>query len=304
MTFSHALQSARRLAAVCFCAALAACSRQRPTPEAAKDTPDAGAQPEVVRCAVIGGMVTSGLWQAVAARYEAETGAKVELTVSGNKRMIVDPMRRGDVDLITLHASDAIVNLVADGYATDPQPWARNDHVIVGPADDPAGVRGMKDAGQALAKIVARKSPFVMHRGTGATQLLKELLEEAHVALSDEQTLSLRPTDNQETVLELAAQKHAYSMVGRIPFKVGKMQGPGLEVLVQGDPKLQRPYLVAVADPKRFPGAHVAAAKRLAVYLRSPKTQAFLAGYSNASFGSEPPFFPVVVPEGDAGDGP
>jgi tungstate transport system substrate-binding protein len=297
-----------RVAGVCACIALAAC--HRPTAEPTRDagSADAGAAdagaPGVVRCAVIGGMVTSGLWSALSKRYEAETGARVELTVSGNRRMIVDPMRRGDVDLITMHASDAIVNLVADGYAQDPQPWARNDHVIVGPTDDPAGVRGMKDAARALAKIVEKRSPFVVHRGAGVAQVLHELLEEAHVALRDDQVSQLPATDNQENVLELAARKHAYSLVGRIPFKVGKMQGPGLEILVQGDRRLQRPYLVAVADPRRSPGAHVAAAQRLAAYLRSPATQAWLAAYSSTTFGDEPPFYPVAVPGEDAGTPP
>jgi tungstate transport system substrate-binding protein len=280
--------------------ALAGCRRGT---SASASPPDAGA-PEVVRCAVIGGMVTSGLWSALSARYEAETGAKVELTVSGNKHMIVDPMRRGDVDLITMHASDDIVNLVADGYAADAQPWARNDHVIVGPIDDPAGVRGMHDAAAALAKIAAAKSSFVVHRGTGATQLLNALLAEAHVALDDGRTFRVPPTDNQETVLELASQKHAYSLVGRIPFKVGKMQGAGMTVLVEGDRRLQRPYMVAVADPRRTPSAHVAAARRLAAWMRSPSTQRWLATYTSPTFGNEPPFYPVVSDEGDAGASP
>ena len=303
MIHAVARKLVRTLVVTCICVALLGCHRKSATEGAPVREADAGA-PEVVRCAVIGGMVTSGMWSALSKRYEAETGAKVELTVSGNKHMIVDPMRRGDVDLITMHASDAIVNLVADGYAEGPEPWARNEHVIVGPDDDPAGIRGLKDATVALAKIVEHKSPFVMHRGTGAGQLLKELLDEAHVSLSDEQTLRLRPTDNQETVLELASKKHAYSLVGRIPFKVGKMQGPGLSIMVQGDARLQRPYLVAVANPKRLPGAHVAAARRLAAYLRSPKTQAWLATYTSTTFGDDPPFFPVAVPDEDAGAAP
>ena len=287
----------RRIVGTLLALALLGCRR---APAAGEKVHDAGA-PEVVRCAVIGGMVTSGLWSALSARYEAETGAKVELTVSGNKRMIIDPMRRGDVDLITLHASDEIVNLVADGYATDPQPWARNDHVIVGPGDDPAGVRGMRDAPAALAKIVASKSAFVAHRGAGASHLLNELLGDAHVALDDGQTFHVPPSDNQETVLELASKKHAYSLVGRIPFKVGKMQGPGMEVLVEGDPRMQRPYMVAVADARRSPGARVAAARQLAAWLRSPKTQAWLATYTSPTFGGHPPFYPVVVPDDAAG---
>jgi tungstate transport system substrate-binding protein len=290
--------AARRLSGVCLGIAIAGCHGSTATPAPAREA----GPPEVVRCAVIGGMVTSGFWGALAQRYEAETGAKVELTVSGNKHMIVDPVRRGDVDLVTMHASDEIVNLVADGYAADPQPWTRNDQVIVGPSDDPAHVRGMTDAAAALAKIVASKSAFVAHRGGGSTQLLRELEDEAHVALDDERTFRVPPSDNQETVLELASQKHAYSLVGRIPFKVGKMQGKGIEILVEGDRRLERPFLVAVTDARRSPGAHVEAARRLAAYLRAPATQAWIATYTSSTFGGDPPFFPVVVPGGGAGE--
>jgi tungstate transport system substrate-binding protein len=162
----------------------------------------------------------------------------------------------------------------------------------------------MNDAALALARIVATKSPFVAHRGAGATQLLQELLDAAHVSLDDNPVFRLGASDNQETVLELATKKHAYSLVGRIPFKIGKMQGAGLDVLVQGDARLQRPYVVAIADPRRSPGAHVDAARRLAAYLRSPATQAWLATYSSPAFGNDPPFFPVVVYDGDGGAAP
>jgi ABC-type tungstate transport system permease subunit len=77
-----------------------------------------------------------------------------------------------------------------------------------------------------------------------------------------------------------------------------------MEALVEGDKRLQRPYLVAVADPRRSPGAHVEAARRLAAWLRSARTQAWLATYTSPTFGGDPPFFPVVAPDGDAGGAP
>jgi ABC-type tungstate transport system permease subunit len=161
-------------------------------------------------------------------------------------------------------------------------------------------VRGRHAAQASRAKNVASKSACVAHRGAGANQVLKELLDEAHVVLDDQQTFRVPADGNQETVLELASAKHAYSLVGRIPFKVGKMQGPGMEILVEGDPHLQRPYMVAVADGRRSKGAHVAAARQLAAWMRSPSTQAWLATYTSPTFGGHPPFYPVVVPDDGA----
>ena len=99
-----------------------------------------------VRVAVIGGMTFTGFWDALADRYEQETGVRVELIATGEKNDIAAVFRRGGVDLITMHSSDTIINLVADGLAMDPQPWMRNDLIIVGPHDDPAKILGMSNA--------------------------------------------------------------------------------------------------------------------------------------------------------------
>src|SRR5262249_8676861 len=199
----------------------------------------------------------TGLWPELVARYERLTGNKVELAVSGPKPQIVDAFRKGGIDLITVHASDAMVNLVADGLAVDPQPWARNDLVIVGPGDDPAHVRGERDAIAALRKIFAAKAPLLVHASMGADGVLHDLLEVGHLALPAESAVFFTD-DNQHAVLERAAAAKAYTLVGRIPFVNGKLKRGGLELMVRGDPRLRRPYLVAVAPHARAPAPHPA----------------------------------------------
>src|SRR6185503_2913977 len=95
----------------------------------------AATQP-VVRCAVIGGMMESGFWPELTQRFEKQTGIRVDVVASGQRQGIGAVFAHGGVDLITMHACDTVLNLVADGYADDAQPWARNDLVLVGPADD------------------------------------------------------------------------------------------------------------------------------------------------------------------------
>jgi tungstate transport system substrate-binding protein len=109
----------------------------------------ASTQP-TIRCAVIGGMFFTGFWTALADRYEKQTGIHVEMVVTGPKNDLIKIFKQGNVDLITMHSSDAMVNLTANGYTLDPQPWMRNDLIIVGPPDDPAGIKGMTDAAEAL----------------------------------------------------------------------------------------------------------------------------------------------------------
>jgi tungstate transport system substrate-binding protein len=258
---------------------------------ACRSAPTAMRSPrETVRCAVIGGMVSTGFFQAVARRFEEATGTRVEIVVSGNKEAIAPAMERGEVDLITMHASDTIANLVADGYAVDAQPWAKNELVIIGPPEDPAGVHGLSDAAEAMRRIVAAKAPFVVPHSMGAHEVLRAVLHAARVSL-DETTAPHGPDGPDVTAF--AAARHAYTIVGRIPFMQGKIPSAGLVIAVQGDPRLRRPYLVAVANPKRFPAARVEAARALARFLRAPETQQWIAAFVG-SMQDAPPFFPIA----------
>jgi tungstate transport system substrate-binding protein len=237
-----------------------------------------GGPQETVRVAVIGGMVETGFWDALAERYEKETGHRIELITAGPKPAIVAAFRRGEADLVTMHACDDIINLVADGYAMDPQPWMRNDMVIVGPAEDPAEIRGLTDAGEAIRRICNSSSPFVVHSSLGAQEVLRNLLNEEQVSL-EPSTMTLLFSDQARSAVQIASQKHAYTLVGRIPFLNGKLPNIDLGVMVSGDLRLCRPYVVAVADPARFPNTHVKAAQAFVAFLRCEATQTWIAGY-------------------------
>lgn len=239
-------------------------------------------------------MTRTGLWQEVTQRFTERTGHRAEVVVSGPKNIIAPAMAEGRVDLLTMHASDTVINLVADGFAVDPQPWARNDLVLVGPADDPAGIRGMNDGAAAMKRIVEARSPFLVHRSIGAMDTMQELLDAAGVELDPDVTHT--PANNPHNrVVALAAEHGAYTLVGRIPFRDGKMDRAGMELMVQGDPRMRRPYVVVVANPRRWPGARYEAARALADFLREPETQNWLADFGRGKLDDRPLFFPVDV---------
>jgi tungstate transport system substrate-binding protein len=270
----------------CFCSLRAA--------EPAGDAPKDGAQ--IVRCAVIGGMTDTGLWQAVSERFQKETGIRIEVIATGPKHEIAGPFRCGQADLVTMHASDTIINLVADGYGTNPQPWARNDLLLVGPKGDPAQIKGMKDGVAALRKIIETKSKLLVHQSLGTNEVLHDLLAEGDLELDVTGTVVL-PSDRHRQLLQRAARENAYTIVGRIPFLNGKISNDGLEIMVQGDPRMRRPYVVVVrsTDP---PNEHRReAACRLAGFLRSSDTQRWLADFGRGKLDEHPLFFPVVVSE-------
>jgi tungstate transport system substrate-binding protein len=247
----------------------------------------------VVRCAVIGGMTMTGLWQQIAKLFEAQTGYRIEVVVTGPRPMLDAAMRAGKVDLLTMHSGDITTDLVADGYGVDMRPWTRNELCIVGPPDDPAHVRGMTNGAAALQKIAAAKAHFVDFEDIGSRELVHTLWGLAGLDPRGDWVLKDEVV-SRWNILQYARSNDAYVVVGYIPAKTGKMPAIGMEILVKNDPVMRRPFIVMEANPKRFPRANYAGAKALSDFLLSSEVQNFLLQFGTQSNGIGPLFYPVT----------
>ena len=262
-------------------------------PTAAKPQPDT----RVVRCAVIGGMTMTGLWPEIVKMFEANTGYRCELVATGPRPEISEPFRAGKVDLLTMHSGDITTDLVADGYGINMRPWTRNELSIVGPTNDPAGIRGMTNGAAALRKIAEAKARFVDFQGVGSRELAHNLWRASGVEPKGDWVLK-DDTVSKFDILQFARTNNAYVIVGYIPARLGKMNAAGMEILVQGDPAMRRPFIVMEANPKKFPNANHAGARALSDFLLSPKVQSFLAEFGQKTTGRGPLFHPVeTAPE-------
>jgi tungstate transport system substrate-binding protein len=237
-------------------------------------------------------------WPQLADRFQRATGNRLEIVAVGPKHVIAAALMSGEADIILMHSSDTMINLVADGYGENPQPWAKNDFVIVGPASDPAKIRGQKDAVSALKRIIETQSKLLLHASSGANELISDLLAAAELELDPATTISL-PGDKHRQMLKRASAEQAYTLVGRIPFLSGKLETGELVVMVEGDERLRRPFLVVSAlqkagDPAQ--AARLAATRRFATYLRESATQEFIASFGKGRYDDRPLLFPVDVP--------
>jgi tungstate transport system substrate-binding protein len=246
-----------------------------------------------VRCAVIGGMTMTGLWQQVAQMFEARTGYRIEVVVTGPRTVLDAAMRAGKVDLLTMHSGDITTDLVADGYGVDMRPWTRNELCIVGPPDDPAHIRGMTNGADALRKIAAAKAHFVDFEDIGSRELVHTLWTLSGVDPRGDWLLK-DETVSRWNILQYARSNDAYVVVGYIPAKTGKMPAAGMEILVKGDPVMRRPFIVMETNPKKFPEANYAGAKALSDFLLSPDVQNFLLQFGTQSNGLGPLFYPIT----------
>ncbi len=246
-----------------------------------------------VRVAVIGGMTMTPLWNEIQKRFESETGIKVEVVVTGEKPVLARAMKEGKVDFLTMHSSDATSNLVADGWARDLRPWAKNDLVIVGPASDPAGISGMKNGAAAVRKIAEAKAKWLDFQSNGPRETAHTLFANAGVPMIGPWVLKYENTDS-GAILHYVASKNAYMIVGRMPILFNKIEpDPGVKIMVQGDPVMRRPYMVMVANPEKFPGSNIEGASKLADFLLSDRIQKFLATYDGGVGDGIPIFIPI-----------
>lgn len=247
-------------------------------------------RPAPVRVALIGGMTMSGLWPMIAEAFTARTGIQVETAATGPKEVLDQAFRAGGIDLLTMHSSDEATRLVADGLARNMRPWTFNEHVIVGPAEDPAGIRGLGSGSQALAKIAQGRHPFVEARNTGSQTVAQHLWKLSGIHPSGDWLLADR-SDSNQFVVRFARRHGAYVIVGRIPVLSGKIPVDGMEILVEGDPEMRRPFLVVEAAPGD--GVNSKGAKLLADFLLSPDGQALLERHGSLQGDGRKLFFPI-----------
>jgi len=191
-----------------------------------------------------------------------------------------------------LHSSDTATNFVADGIGVNMRPFARNELVIVGPHDDPAGIRGMKSGEKALLQIAAKQAPFVEARNTGSQTVEIHLWRNAGVTPAGNWLIKDESPSPQQ-VVEFAAQRHAYVIVGRIPVLYGKMPSAGMDIMVEGDPEMQRPYVVIEANPQKHAGGNPAGAQKLAEYLISTQGQTEIQVFAARENKGLPVFYPI-----------
>lgn len=251
------------------------------------------ARQHVVRCAVIGGMTMTGLWPEVSKMFEAQTGYRVEVMVTGERPLLDKAIRAGKVDLLTMHSGDITTDIVADGIGVNMQPWTRNELVIVGPTNDPAGIRGMTNGAEAMKKIAAAQANWVDFEGIGSREMTHTLWRLAGVEPKGSWVIK-DETLSKWNVLQFCRAHQAYVVVGYIPALTGKMANGGMEILVKGDPVMRRPYIVMEANPKKFPDANFTGACALEDFLLSPKVQNLLLTFGRDGTGNRPLFFPVV----------
>jgi len=249
----------------------------------------AAAQPVSITVSYTTSTEQSGLFGHLLPIFMRETGIAVRVVALGTGQAL-DVGRRGDADVVFVHDREAELRFVAEGFATRRFPVMYNDFIIVGPAADPAGIAGSRDAVQALRRIAATRSPFVSRgdrSGTHAAEL--RLWQQAGVDLASGRGAWYREVgQGMGPALNTAAAQGGYILADRGTWLAFRNR-QDLRILAEGDEKLFNQYGVMLVNPTRHPHVKATEGQRFIDWLVSPAGQAAITGYR---INGEQLFFP------------
>ncbi len=228
----------------------------------------------------------SGLFPYLLPEFKKATGIDVKVVAVGTGQAI-DMGRRGDADVLFVHDQVAEEKVVAEGYALKRYPVMYNDFVLIGPAADPAKVKG-KDITEALKKVNAANAGFISRGDKSGTHAAE---------LRYWKTAGVEPTAfsgykacgcGMGPALNMASSLGAYVLADRGTWLNFKNRAD-LAVLVEGDNRLFNQYGVMVVNPAKHPQVKAAEAQKFVDWVISPTGQGVIASYK---IGGEQLFFP------------
>jgi len=200
--------------------------------------------------------------------------------------------RRGDVDVLMVHAKKSELAFVAGGYGVDREEFMYNDFLIVGPADDPAGIGGGGDPLSALLTIAEHNALFVS-RGDDSGTHKRELSLWRSAAAQSKGAGYREVGQGMGRTLQLADEMGAYTLVDRGTWLAlrDKLQ---LRPMVEGAATLRNVYGVIAVNPARFPDTQYGLARRFIDWLRGEQALGIIAGYQ---LDGQPLFHPILPPQ-------
>jgi tungstate transport system substrate-binding protein len=238
------------------------------------------------------GPIDAGIVGALEEGFEKETGIRVRHVGAGTGAAL-KMAEGGQFDLVLAHAKSLEEKFVKDGFGTQRIPLMYNDFVIVGPAADPAGIKGMKTAAEALRTIAAKGVTFITRGDKSGTHVAElDLWAKSGVkpAGSWYVTYEKGSTGNVPTLL-YTDEKQAYTVIDRATLlSVGNKIK--LAILVENDEAMLNFMSLIPVNPAKFPRVNAAAAMRFAAWMTAPeKGQTIIRDFGKDKYGA-PMFFP------------
>lgn len=227
--------------------------------------------------------------------FEKETGYKVKPVYVGTGAAI-KMGQDGNADVLLVHAPSQEKTFMDSGYGINRKLIMHNDFIIVGPPNDPAGIKGMTSAPDAFKKIADAQATFYSRGDKSGTDTAeKAIWKKIGVTVADNATSN--PSWYMEggagtgmlDLLRISTEKNAYTLTDRSTYLANKTI-VGLDIMVQGDPSLLNIYHVIEVNPEKYPKVNSAGAKAFSAFMVSKEAQDIIAAFGADKYG-QPLFF-------------
>ena len=240
------------------------------------------------------GPVDAGIIPLLAETYKAKTGTDFVIEKAGTGATL-NKAKTGDFDMVVVHARALEDQFIKDGFGQNRKDIMYNDFVILGPKEDPAGIKGMKSAAEAFKTIAAKGVPFISRGDMSGTHVSEmNVWKAAGIAPDGEKdewytVFSLGKLGNGATT-DFTNKRNAYTIMDRATF-LTKKKGLRIVPLVEGDPILLNLIAAIEVSPKRFPNVNNADVVKFVDWLCDDDAQMIIKDFKVKQYG-EPLFFP------------
>ena len=222
----------------------------------------------------------SGLFEYLLPLYKQKTGVTVKVVAQGTGQAL-DTGRRGDADVVFVHAKSAEEKFLAEGEGVKRYPVMYNDFVLIGPKSDPAGIKGMKDVAIALKAIKDKQAPFISRGDKSGTHIAELALWNKGAGIDIEKDKGpwyKSIGQGMGAALNTAAASNGYVLSDRGTWISFKNKGD-LAIVVEGDKRLFNQYGVMLVNPAKHPNVKKDLGQQFIDWLVSPEGQKALANY-------------------------
>jgi tungstate transport system substrate-binding protein len=222
----------------------------------------------------------SGLFGYLLPLFKQKTGIEVKVVAQGTGQAL-DTGRRGDADVVFVHAKSAEEKFLAEGEGVKRYPVMYNDFVLIGPNSDPAGIKGMKDIAQALQMIKDKQAPFISRGDRSGTHIAELALwnKDAGIDIEKDKGSWYKSIgQGMGAALNTASASNAYVLSDRGTWISFKNKGD-LVIAVEGDKRLFNQYGVILVNPAKHPNVKRDFGQQFIDWLVSPEGQKTIANY-------------------------
>lgn len=233
--------------------------------------------PATLRLATTTSTQDSGLLDIILPDFEKKFNARVDVVAVGTGQAIAIG-EKGDADVLLVHDRAKEDKFVADGNAPARYDVMYNDFIIVGPASDPAKIKGMATAADAFKAIAAAKALFIS-RGDQSGTNARELAIWKAAGINPAGDWYVSAGQGMGELLTMTQEREAYTLSDRGTYLKRRSDGLTLVILVEGGSDLLNPYGVIPVSAQKFPGVNADLAQKFVDWLLSVDTQQMIADY-------------------------